>query len=53
MVENGITYILICIKGPDIQDDETRISSVASLLNTSLPEVNYRTLNAFVSHLHQ
>ncbi|RIA95799.1 hypothetical protein C1645_802830 [Glomus cerebriforme] len=37
---------------PDDQDVETRLSSVANLLIT-IPEVNYRTLNAFVSHLHQ
>ncbi|CAI2175237.1 4939_t:CDS:10 [Funneliformis geosporum] len=38
---------------PDDQDDKTRLSSAANLLITSLNDVNYRTLNAFVSHLHQ
>ncbi|GBB97155.1 hypothetical protein RclHR1_02930004 [Rhizophagus clarus] len=37
---------------PEDHDVETRLSSVSNLL-TTIPEGNYRTLNAFVSHLHQ
>ncbi|EXX69888.1 Rgd2p [Rhizophagus irregularis DAOM 197198w] len=37
---------------PDDQDVETRLSSVSNLI-TTIPEGNYRTLNAFISHLHQ
>ncbi|CAJ0837001.1 8219_t:CDS:10 [Entrophospora sp. SA101] len=38
---------------PEDQDEQTKLSSVANLLNTSLPEGNYHTLEAFVSHLHR
>ncbi|CAG8721826.1 3615_t:CDS:10 [Cetraspora pellucida] len=44
--------ILYSISSDD-QDENTRITSVANLLITSLPDVNYATLNTFISHLHR
>ncbi|CAG8478339.1 7878_t:CDS:10 [Gigaspora margarita] len=37
----------------DDQDESTRITSVANLLITSLPDVNYATLDTLISYLHR
>ncbi|CAG8807759.1 11611_t:CDS:2, partial [Dentiscutata erythropus] len=37
----------------DDQNESTRITSVANLLITSLPDVNYATLDTLISYLHR